>query len=135
MTSKKYYTAIFLPLILIVSTTLYFNESSIILLIFCYYIYRCILDYYVLKYNYNKARDHFQQVKPMLECFEKYFGPYPFYKDGYTLIETPYLGMEHQSAIAYGNNYLPGYNGNKQFIAGLDFDYYDVWSFAYGWIY
>ena len=49
MTSKKYYTAIFLPLILIVSTTLYFNESSIILQIFCYYIYRCILDYYVLK--------------------------------------------------------------------------------------
>jgi len=49
MTSKKYYTAIFLSLILIVSTTLYFNESSIILLIFCYFIYRCILDYYVLK--------------------------------------------------------------------------------------
>ena len=49
MTLKKYYTAIFIPLILIISATLYFNESSIILLIFCYYIYRCILDYYVLK--------------------------------------------------------------------------------------
>jgi len=91
------------------------------------------LDYYVLKYNYNKARDHFQQVKPMLECFEKYFGPYPFYKDGYTLIETPYLGMEHQSAIAYGNNYLKGYNGNKQFIAGLDFDYIIVHETGHEW--
>ena len=91
------------------------------------------LDYYVLKYNYNTARDHFQQVNPMLECFEKYFGPYPFYKDGYTLIETPYLGMEHQSAIAYGNNYLPGYNGNKQFIAGLDFDYIIVHETGHEW--
>ena len=91
------------------------------------------LDYYVLKYNYNKAKEHFQQVKPMLECFEKYFGPYPFYKDGYTLIETPYLGMEHQSAIAYGNNYLPGYNGNKQFISGLDFDYIIIHETGHEW--
>ena len=91
------------------------------------------LDYYVLKYNYNKAKEHFQQVKPMLDCFEKYFGPYPFYKDGYTLIETPYLGMEHQSAIAYGNNYLPGYNGNKQFISGLDFDYIIIHETGHEW--
>ena len=91
------------------------------------------LDYYVLKYNYNKAKDHFQQVKPMLECFEKYFGPYPFYNDGYTLIETPYLGMEHQSAIAYGNNYLPGYNGNRQFISGLDFDYIIIHETGHEW--
>ena len=91
------------------------------------------LDYYVLKYNYNKAKDHFQQVKPMLECFEKYFGPYPFYKDGYTLIETTYLGMEHQSAIAYGNNYLPGYNGNRQFISGLDFDYIIIHETGHEW--
>ena len=91
------------------------------------------LDYYVLKYNYNKAKDHFQQVKPMLACFEKYFGPYPFYKDGYTLIETPYLGMEHQSAIAYGNNYLPGYNGNRQFISGLDFDYIIIHETGHEW--
>ena len=91
------------------------------------------LDYFVLKYNYNKAKDHFQQVKPMLECFEKYFGPYPFYNDGYTLIETPYLGMEHQSAIAYGNNYLPGYNGNRQFISGLDFDYIIIHETGHEW--
>ena len=57
------------------------------------------LDYYVLSYNKQKAFKHFQQVKPMLNCFEHYFGPYPFQNDGFSLIETPYLGMEHQSAI------------------------------------
>lgn len=63
------------------------------------------LDYYVLKPNLEKAKKHFQQVKPMLACYEKYFGKYPFWKDGYALVETPYWGMEHQSAVAYGNNY------------------------------
>jgi aminopeptidase N len=63
------------------------------------------LDYYVLKPNLEKAKVHFKQVKPMLACYEKYFGKYPFWKDGYALVETPYWGMEHQSAVAYGNNY------------------------------
>lgn len=63
------------------------------------------LDYYVLSYNKEKARAHFKQVGPMLDCFEKHFGPYPFYKDGYALVETPYWGMEHQSCVAYGNEY------------------------------
>ena len=63
------------------------------------------LDYYVLKPNLEKANAHFKQVKPMLACYEKYFGKYPFWKDGYALVETPYWGMEHQSAVAYGNNY------------------------------
>jgi aminopeptidase N len=63
------------------------------------------LDYYVLKPNLEKAKAHFKQVKPMLACYEKYFGKYPFWKDGYALVETPYWGMEHQSAVAYGNNY------------------------------
>lgn len=63
------------------------------------------LDYYVLKYNETKARQYFQQVKLMLACYEKYFGKYPFYRDGYKLVETNYWGMEHQSCIAYGNNY------------------------------
>lgn len=63
------------------------------------------LDYYVLKYNEAKARKHFQQVKPMLACYEKFFGKYPFYKDGYKLVETTYWGMEHQSCVAYGNHY------------------------------
>jgi aminopeptidase N len=64
------------------------------------------LDYYVLPTNEAKALSYFTaQVKPMLRCFEKYFGPYPFTKDGYALVEDPYWGMEHQSAIAYGNHY------------------------------
>lgn len=69
------------------------------------------LDYYVLDYNLEKAKIHFEQVKPMLRCYEKYFGKYPFWNDGYALVEAPYLGMEHQSAIAYGNNYMRGYRG------------------------
>lgn len=91
------------------------------------------LDYYVLTYNETKAKEHFKQVKPMLECFEEFFGQYPFINDGFSLVETPYLGMEHQSAIAYGNNYLPGYNGNKNFIAGLDFDYIIVHETGHEW--
>lgn len=63
------------------------------------------LDYYVLRYNENKARIHFAEVKPMLACYEKFFGKYPFYKDGYKLVETTYWGMEHQSCVAYGNQY------------------------------
>ncbi len=69
------------------------------------------IDYYVLDYNTEKAKAHFAQVKPMLACFEKYFGKYPFWNDGYALVETPYLGMEHQSALAYGNEYNRGYLG------------------------
>jgi aminopeptidase N len=64
------------------------------------------LDYYVIKGNEKKAKPYFKsQVKPMLEAFEYYFGEYPFEKDGYALVETPYWGMEHQSCVAYGNNY------------------------------
>ena len=69
------------------------------------------LDYYVLDYNLEKAKTHFEQVKPMLGCYEKYFGKYPFWNDGFAMVETPYLGMEHQSGIAYGNNYQRGYAG------------------------
>lgn len=63
------------------------------------------LDYYVLPANVQKASTHFEQVKTMLACYETYFGKYPFWNDGYKLVETPYWGMEHQSAIAYGNQY------------------------------
>lgn len=69
------------------------------------------LDYYVLDYNLAKAKKQFEQVKPMLRAFEYWFGPYPFYEDGYKLVESNYLGMEHQSAVAYGNDYLNGYRG------------------------
>lgn len=63
------------------------------------------LEYYVLSGNLTQAQKHFQQVKPMLKCYEKYFGEYPFWRDGYALVETPFWGMEHQTAIAYGNEY------------------------------
>ncbi len=69
------------------------------------------LDYYVLPMNLEKAKTHFEQVKPMLACYERYFGKYPFWRDGFAMVETPFLGMEHQSAIAYGNNYMRGYLG------------------------
>lgn len=67
------------------------------------------LDYYVLPEDLAKAKKQFQQVKGMLQAFTHYFGPYPFPKDGYKLIEVPYAGMEHQSAIAYGNGFTNGY--------------------------
>ncbi|GAB3554430.1 M1 family metallopeptidase [Spirosoma fluminis] len=63
------------------------------------------LDYFVLPGNREKAKIHFEQVKPMLACYETHFGKYPFWQDGYKLVETPYWGMEHQSAVAYGNRY------------------------------
>ena len=79
------------------------------------------LDYYVLRENEQKAHKQFAQVPPMLKCFEKYFGEYPFWKDGYALVETSYLGMEHQGAIAYGNHYRPGYNGYDPLKLGWDY--------------
>jgi len=69
------------------------------------------IDYYVLTENLEKAKKQFQQVKPMLKAYEYYFGQYPFARDGFKLVEAPYLGMEHQSAVAYGNHYLQGYAG------------------------
>jgi aminopeptidase N len=69
------------------------------------------LDFWPLAYHADTARKQFEQVKPMLECFEHWFGPYPWYADGYKLVETPHLGMEHQSAVAYGNHYKNGYSG------------------------
>lgn len=70
------------------------------------------LDYWVLRENLAKAQPHFDaNVKPMLRAFEYWFGPYPFYRDGFKLIETAHLGMEHQSGIAYGNKYQNGYLG------------------------
>jgi len=91
------------------------------------------LDYYVLKENLNKAKKQFAQVKPMLACFEKYFGPYPFYRDGYKLVETPYLGMEHQSAVAYGNGYQQGYLGAATSAVGLKFDYIIIHESGHEW--
>lgn len=70
------------------------------------------VNYWVLDYNLEKAKRHMpEQVTKTLTCLEYWFGPYPFYEDGYKLVEAPHLGMEHQSAIAYGNNYKMGYDG------------------------
>jgi aminopeptidase N len=82
------------------------------------------LDYYVLKENENVAKKHFEQSEEMLRIFEKYFGPYPFPKDGYALVETDYWGMEHQSAVAYGNHY----KNNK-----FGFDFIIVHESAHEW--
>ena len=69
-------------------------------------------DYWVLKQNLEKAKVHFAQVTQMLKAFEYWFGPYPFYEDSYKLVDAPYLGMEHQSSVTYGNGYQNGYLGN-----------------------
>jgi aminopeptidase N len=69
------------------------------------------LNYWVIDYNLEKSKQQFRQVKPMMRCFEYWFGPYPFYEDGYKLVDAPHLGMEHQGAIAYGNRYRNGYLG------------------------
>jgi aminopeptidase N len=93
------------------------------------------LDYYVLRDSEERARKQFEGVKPMLDCFQSKFGTYPFAEDGYKLVETPYLGMEHQSAIAYGNMYLKGYLGKdrSQTGIGLNFDYIIVHESGHEW--
>lgn len=93
------------------------------------------LRYWVLRHNEEKARKHFVGVKKMLTAFEHYFGPFPFYKDGYQLVEAPYLGMEHQSAIAYGNEYKQGYLGKDRSRTGLglDWDFIVVHESGHEW--
>jgi aminopeptidase N len=93
------------------------------------------LNYWPLAYHLETARHQFTQVKPMLACFEKWFGPYPWYDDGYQLVETPHLGMEHQSAVAYGNHYMNGYLGRDLSGSGegLDWDFIIVHESAHEW--
>lgn len=93
------------------------------------------LDYYVLRANEKKARKHFEEVKPMMDCFQEKFGKYPFSDDGYKLVETPYLGMEHQSAVAYGNHYMKGYMGNDLSGTGVGtlFDYIIIHESGHEW--
>ena len=91
------------------------------------------LDYYVLPENLDKAKEQFKQVKTMLTVFEKYFGTYPFYRDGYKLIESPHTGMEHQSAIAYGNRYMGGYRGRASSEVGRKFDFIIIHESAHEW--
>ena len=93
------------------------------------------LDFWPLDYHADTARGQFKQVMPMLRCFEHWFGPFPWYADGFKLIETPHLGMEHQSAIAYGNHYLNGYRGRDLSGTGLglQWDFIIVHESAHEW--
>ncbi len=93
------------------------------------------LDFYPLDYNEARARRQFQQATPMLACFEHWFGPFPWYADGFKLVETPHLGMEHQSAIAYGNRYRDGYLGRdlSGTGTGLTWDFIIVHESGHEW--
>jgi aminopeptidase N len=93
------------------------------------------LDYWVLPENLDKAKAQFTQVKPMIEAFEHYFGEYPFPKDGFKLIEVPYTGMEHQSAVTYGNGYRNGYGGRDWTGVGVSpkFDFIIIHESAHEW--
>lgn len=74
------------------------------------------LNHYILPWNYSRAKKHFEQLKDFLAFYEKVFGEYPWYRDGFKLVESPYAGMEHQTAIAYGNGYRNDYNGWFDYI-------------------
>lgn len=93
------------------------------------------LDYWVLDYNIDKAKKQFRQVQPMLSAFEYWFGPYPFYEDSYKLVETPYLGMEHQSNVGYGNGYQNGYLGRdlSGTGVGLNWDFIIIHESGHEW--
>ncbi len=91
------------------------------------------LDYYVLPEDLAKAEKQFTQVKPMFACYERYFGPYPFVRDGYKLVQSPHLGMEHQSAVAYGNGFRNGYRGMSGSPWGLMFDFIIIHESAHEW--
>ncbi len=93
------------------------------------------LDYYCLPENLEKAKRQFAQAKPMLEAFQKYFGEYPFKRDGYKLIEVPYSGMEHQSAVTYGNKFANGYLERDWTGVGvsLKFDFIIIHESAHEW--
>ncbi|MFC7667492.1 M1 family metallopeptidase [Hymenobacter humi] len=94
------------------------------------------LDYWVLPENLAKAKKQFAaNVKPMLKSMEYWFGPYPFYADGYKLVDAPHLGMEHQSAVAYGNQYLNGYLGKDRSNTGwgLKWDFIIIHESGHEW--
>jgi aminopeptidase N len=93
------------------------------------------LDFWPLAYHLDVAQREFLQVPPMLKCFESWFGPYPWYEDGYKLVESPHLGMEHQTAVAYGNHYQNGYLGRDLSHTGLGllWDFIIVHESAHEW--
>ncbi|HNQ26380.1 MAG TPA: M1 family metallopeptidase [Aquaticitalea sp.] len=93
------------------------------------------MDYYVLRDNLEKAKEHFKDATRMMEAFEHWFGPYPFYEDGFKLVEVPYLGMEHQSSVTYGNQYMKGYLGTDTSNTGwgLKFDFIIIHESGHEW--
>lgn len=93
------------------------------------------MNYWVLDYNLEKAKKHFTDEPKMMKAFEYWFGPYPFYEDGYKLVDAPHLGMEHQSATAYGNGYVNGYEGRDLSGTGwgLKWDFIIVHESGHEW--
>ncbi|MGB7496966.1 MAG: M1 family metallopeptidase [Candidatus Acidiferrum sp.] len=93
------------------------------------------LDYYVLPEDLDNAKKQFAQAKGMLQAYQHYFGPYPFKKDGYKLVEVPYAGMEHQSAVAYGNHFTNGYLGRDWTGVGISprFDFIIIHESGHEW--
>ncbi len=93
------------------------------------------MDFWPLAYHLDTAKVQFQQARSMLKCFEHWYGPYPWYKDGYKLVEAPHLGMEHQTAVAYGNHYKNGYLGRDLSGTGwgLKWDFITVHESAHEW--
>lgn len=93
------------------------------------------VDYWPLDYNLEIAREHFKDVPKMLQAFEHWFGPYPFYEDGFKLVEVPYLGMEHQSSVTYGNQYKKGYLGRDLSGTGwgLKWDFIIIHESGHEW--
>ncbi|MDO6819375.1 M1 family metallopeptidase [Zobellia sp. 1_MG-2023] len=93
------------------------------------------MDYYVLRDNLEKAKEHFKDAPKMMKAFEHWFGPYPFYEDSFKLVEVPYLGMEHQSSVTYGNQYKKGYLGRDLSGTGLGlkFDFIIIHEAGHEW--
>jgi len=93
------------------------------------------LDFYALPEDLDKAKKQFVQAKGMLEAYQHYFGEYPFKKDGYKLIEAPYSGMEHQSAVTYGNHFANGYLERDWTGVGvsLKFDFIIIHESGHEW--
>ena len=93
------------------------------------------MDYWVLRDNLEKAKEHFKDAPKMMKAFEHWFGPYPFYEDSFKLVEVPYLGMEHQSSVTYGNQYKKGYLGRDLSSTGwgLKFDFIIIHEAGHEW--
>jgi len=91
--------------------------------------------YYVLRDNIERAKTQFKDAVKMMDAFEYWFGPYPFYEDSFKIVEVPYLGMEHQSSITYGNKYMKGYLGRDLSRTGwgLKFDYIIIHEAGHEW--